>query len=120
MDSTSPAFVDTFNYCKAILERGDSWRAVHNYLVGQEVSVEDREKIIDALRKLEDGGHLQKITGESSRRFDFQKILGFVVMVFGIVMVVMLWDRGWVSTIPFFVIGYGAWAMTGGSKDAGS
>jgi len=99
-----------------MINRGDSFYAVQDYLkrnCGDEEMVKEVFTILNAM-KME--GKIGAVKTEKRNALTFGKILGIICLVSGLVLMTVLWNKGFVSTIPFFLIGVGILGISGAMK----
>lgn len=104
---------DLLKYTIQMRQRGDSYRAILSYLNRHCDDKEIREKVLEGLDKLEDQGHIKPEDPKPKSSKLFYTILGYVLIAAGGAFAVLLWNQGWVSTLPFLIIIAGFLALSG-------
>lgn len=100
--------------CISILERGDNFIAVHNYLNYQKVSAEDQKKIIAAVQEIQANGHIEiKEPRELRPNHEEDRILGVALILLGLFLIYFLWGKGFVATLPILLVVIGIMALKG-------
>ncbi len=97
-------------YGLKMLQRGDTFRAVSDFV---NKNCDDPQVVADVLifltkrKNLPDTNHLQKPNKISAINI----ILGMCLLVGGIIMLILFWNRGYIIVLPFALIGAGMLAM---------
>ena len=96
--------------------RGESYRTILNYIKSKTSDEDTITDIISHLDQLEKSNNL-KISKEYPGNLSITNtLLGSLFLISGIVLIFFLWGKGFISTIPFMLIGIGMLALTGGIK----
>ena len=104
------------NYAIKMINRGDTYSSIHNYLkrnCDNEVWIKE---IISEIDKLEKEGKVGVKKATKTNSFGLGKIFGIIFMAAGLFLVSFTWGKGVISTVPFIVIGVGILAFTGAIK----
>ena len=102
--------IEVSAYAKKILARGDGYQAVHRYLQRMEVTPADEKYILEELRLWENNNPPEvKVTKKS--KFDFGLIIGVLFVAGGLLIARMLWDMGYIGTLPFILVAAGVTAI---------
>jgi hypothetical protein len=103
-------------YAIKMKKRGDTFVDIRNYL-NRNCDKEDLiNGIIKTVDKLENENQIKIADDRKSDKSVLNLIIGGILILGGIVMVFFLWGQGFVSTIPFILIGIGILALTGAIK----
>ena len=98
------------SYAVRMRVRGDSYREIKVFLDKNWSNQLDIKAAIAHTKELEKNKLLVKDPkGKPISRTNV--VMGGLVALFGFVMVILLWNRGWVSFLPFAVIGIGLTGM---------
>lgn len=97
-------------YAIKMFERGDTYRTIFNYLHNNCEDEKTIEEIVAEIQKLEKE---QKIVQEKESKgwIDVNVIGSVLVIFFGAILIHFLWGKGYVSTLPFAVIGLGSFML---------
>mgnify|MGYP000459948934 CR=1 FL=1 len=102
---------ELYAYAIKMFERGDTYRSIFNYLHNNCEDEKTIEEIVAEIRGLEKEQKISK-EKESKGWFDINVIGSVLVICFGAILIHFLWGKGYVSTLPFFVIGLGAYQLS--------
>ncbi|MCB0477427.1 MAG: hypothetical protein KDC84_04655 [Crocinitomicaceae bacterium] len=102
-------------YAIRMFDRGDSYRTIFTYLHNNCESEEEVQSIISSVREHEKKQKTKK-ENLSEKWFNLNIIIPILLIVFGGIMVNMLWGKGFVSTLPFVVILIGIFTLDKGLK----
>lgn len=107
---------ELLEYGIKMINRGDSFAAVHDYLKRNCGDEELVKEVFTILNTLKFEGKIGAVKTEKRNTLTFGKILGIVCLIAGIVLLKVLWSKGFVSTIPFVFIGVGILGISGAMK----
>ncbi len=105
---------ELLQYALKMRERGDTYRSVINYLNRNTDDEGLKKEIIqevDRLEKENPGKNQLKPGSDSPSKFSI--IMGVLFLGFGAILIPFLWNKGFISTIPFILIGIGVTALVG-------
>ncbi|MEQ8478162.1 hypothetical protein [Fulvivirga sp.] len=95
-------------------DHGETIRSISSFL---EANCDDPEIIKSVIILLEAYDREKEGQGLSwVKMLTLSNILGVIFLCSGLFMVFYLWGMGWVSTVPFILIGIGVLALTGSIK----
>lgn len=97
-------------YCKKILSRGDGYQAVHRYMQRMEISTTDEKYILEELR-LWEKNNPPEVKKSSNSKFDLGLIFGIMFIGGGLLLARMLWDMGYIGTLPLILVAAGVTAV---------
>ena len=109
------SYEEILEYSKKIIERGDGWKALNNYLDLKCNNLVWREEIVEKVKKFESTldvkGHMRQMP--KNTKYDY--VLGYGGIVIGVLLVLyclFFFKNGIIfSTIPFAFIGLGWWQL---------
>ena len=104
-------------YGKKILERGDDYRAVMNYLKRNSEDEDQIRLVIKRLNDMEKAGLIKQPEDPSDKVSVLDKIVGLIFITGGFLLVALLWQRGFIATLPLVLVAAGIAAITGKLKD---
>ncbi len=93
--------------------RGDTYRSMLGYLQSQTNDKEMISRIISEVDKLEKQKTINPEKPDLSKFSTTNVMMGLILLCGGIILLFFLWGKGWVSTVPFILIGIGLAALTG-------
>lgn len=94
-------------------ERGETYRAVSIFLKNNTDDENDIGDIVRGISELEKNKKIEIPPKDVNESYALGSILGILFLLSGLVLLVLLWGKGVISTIPFILLGIGAWALTG-------
>lgn len=109
-----PSRIELLEYAKKMRVRGDSYRTILNYLYrqcGDDSPLVD--EVMEQLELMEDQSVIAPPPPLKETNKAFRLLMGALFLVGGIIMGILLWDMGWVSTMPFILSGYGVYVLLG-------
>lgn len=90
-----------------LLESGMGYRGIRNYLKDK-TDEDTQEQIVKAVIEHENTNGIQERKDPHNPDSNlFYQIFGFAMIFFGAGMVLVFWGTGWVSIIPFAMVGLG-------------
>jgi len=108
---------ELLEYSVKMLNRGDSFAAIHSYL---KRNCDDEQTIKEIFIAVDEIGREQR--NQEDTKIDFKdfftygRIIGLVVVGLGVFLMVTLWDKGFIATLPFVLIGIGVLGVFGKIK----
>ncbi|MCB0735102.1 MAG: hypothetical protein KDC76_10995 [Bacteroidetes bacterium] len=103
---------ELFGYVLKMRERGDDWRAVRNYLNRYSEDDELKQNIIRKVDVMEKEGTVKPPT-ERKGPTQWEVFIGGIVFLAGLILMIELWEKGWVATAPVLMMGAGLAGMSG-------
>jgi hypothetical protein len=104
-------FADIEAYAIRMRKRGDTYREIRKFLSSQWPNVQEVEAAIQKVRKLEKERLL--VIEPGKRTYSIRNlVIGGIVACLGVFLATSLWNRGWISTVPLFMIAAGLFGMT--------
>ena len=110
----SPSKEQLLEYAIKMRERGDRYTSIINYLNRSTDDEALKTSIIKELDELERSQNLNLPAEPKLTYFTINRIVGLIIMIAGGILMSYLWDLGFISTIPFIIIGVGFLVFTGG------
>ena len=113
MEKTKEELLD---YAIKMRVRGDTYRSLLNYL---QTNYSDKSIVSEIIAHVDQLEKAKSILPDSQNKTNISGMnifLGCLCLFSGIVLIFFLWEKGWISTIPFFLMGIGVYALSGGMK----
>lgn len=102
-------------YSKQIIERGDGYRAVLNYL---KTNCDDEDMIKEIISEVQASESKEPEAPQTKKKLSFYKLIfGGAFVLSGIFLLTILWSRGYIATLPFLLIGSGIYAIATSFND---
>lgn len=98
-------------YAVKMRKRGDTYYAIRSFLDHNSDEEAFKNAVINAVNKLEKEQKIQVEQPIKRKKFPLNLIFGTVFLAGGAVLAVFLWNKGFISTIPFIVMGFGAYGI---------
>lgn len=98
---------ELLTYGIKMLKRGDPWTAISRYLDRQEVPEKIQKEIIAELSRLEAKGKITVEEPISKPSVVVDILISSALIAGGLIMMMLLWDAGYIASIPFIIIGGG-------------
>lgn len=98
---------ELLEYAIKMRSRDDSYRSMINYLNN---NCDDEEVVREIVRTVDQMEKEKKIKTEAIKLkepLNLNLIMGGLLIVIGIGLIRILWDKGYISTLPFILIGIG-------------
>lgn len=91
---------------------GDTYRHIGTYLDNSGLSPEQRGEIISEIKDLENSKMLKKQLPKGAKTAALTDgVMGALVVCLGLFLMRILWGKGFVALLPFFIIGYGVYNL---------
>ncbi len=100
-------------YAIKMVQRGDTYVSIHNYLKNNCESKEEISTIVKIIDKLEKEEKIKPAVEKVSSGPNYNIIMGGVFLTCGIFSFFFLWNKGWISTVPFILCGIGIAGLRG-------
>ena len=102
-------------YVIKMRERGDRFTSIVSYLDRNGADDEMKKRIVRRLQTMEKNHQVAR-PDRSSKISGLSLFLGGFFFASGIILLLFLWDKGFVAGVPFVLIGIGMFALNGGMK----
>lgn len=108
---------ELMEYAVKMRVRGDTYRSILNYLQMNSSDENLINEIISRIDQLEKKKIISITPENTTEQPTLNLFIGSFLSFLGIGLIFFLWGKGYLSTVPFLIIGLGAWVLTGGSKN---
>ena len=108
---------EMMEYAIKMRVRGDDYRSILNYLQLYSSDKNLIDEIISEIDQLEKNKIITSTLENTTEPQTVNLLLGSLFSLSGIVLIFFLWGKGFISTIPFLIIGMGVWVLTSGSNN---
>lgn len=97
-------------YAIKMRERGDRYRSILTYL---ENNCSDKEMIHEIIGIVDELETKKSITVDHSQgvKDNWYFLLGYVFIAAGVILFILLWNTGWLSTLPIIMVAMGFYGI---------
>ena len=94
-----------------IYQRGDGFRSIRNYLERNTTDENLIKEIIQIVSNNKD--KIEVSEGRANKVPVRNYIFGSLFLLFGLILLTFLWEKGFIATLPIILMGIGILALTG-------
>lgn len=101
-------------YAVKMRQRGDRYRSILSYLEKNCENPEQVQEIIAIVDQMETKKILEVDHTQGVKENNTYNIFGYAFIAGGILLMIFLWNKGWVASVPFVMIGMGIYGIKEG------
>lgn len=109
---------ELMEYAVKMRVRGDTYRSILNYLQMNSSDENLINEIISRIDQLEKKKIISTTPENTTEQPTLNLFIGSFLSFLGIGLIFFLWGKGYLSTVPFLIIGLGVWVLTTGNKNS--
>lgn len=98
-------------YAVKMRQRGDRYRSILAYLENNCNDTELVKEIIGIVDELETKKAIEVDHTQGVREKNSYNLFGYAFIAGGILLMVFLWNKGWIASLPFVMIGMGIYGI---------